>query len=207
MADIASALKLAEGTIYLYFENKRALTVAVITTWFAEIVDETEARAQAASSPLDRLRLLIQSHLELILGNPPMYLLFIREVRASSDYESTGGRALNRRYTDLLRPCVQQLEKASLLSFPLVRDIVYGGVEHVAWSAIMSKERCALPDIRALAIQLADTYLRILRPVPVATTEPADIEGRLQRLEQAMGLRTRSQDFQPDNVEHRKSSL
>lgn len=119
-----------------------------------------------------------------------MYLLFIREVRASPDYESSGGRALNRRYTDLLRPCVQHLGKESPLSFPIIRDIVYGGVEHVAWSVIVSKERGAPPDIRALAAQLASTYSLALRPLSGAATESADIEERLQALERVVGLRS-----------------
>lgn len=159
MAEIASALDVAEGTIYLYFPTKQALVIGVVLAWYGDIVDETERTLGQFSTPLDRLEYLIRQHIEMILAQPSMYLLFIREVRASPVYESSGGRALNRRYTDLLRTAIEGLTPNSTLAFPFQRDLVYGGVEHVAWSAIQHPTGVAL-DVSAMARLLALTYAK-----------------------------------------------
>lgn len=161
MAEIAASLELAEGTVYLYFDNKRMLVTAVAIAWFGDIVDQTEREAETIAALPARLQFLIRSHLEMILAHPSMYLLFIREVRASPTYESSGGRALNRRYTDLLRPCIDGVKPTPGLDFPVARDMVYGGVEHVAWSAIVRKET-APARIQQLAADLATAYGRAL---------------------------------------------
>ncbi|WP_219210944.1 TetR/AcrR family transcriptional regulator [Variovorax boronicumulans] len=161
MAEIAASLELAEGTVYLYFDNKRMLVTAVAIAWFGDIVDQTEREAEAIAALPARLQFLIRSHLEMILAHPSMYLLFIREVRASPTYESSGGRALNRRYTDLLRPCIDGAKPTPGLDFPVARDMVYGGVEHVAWSAIVRKET-APARIQQLSADLATAYGRAL---------------------------------------------
>lgn len=183
MAEIAARIGVAEGTVYLSFDSKRDLMVAVVVDWFGEITDETAHDLEAIAAPADRLRFLIQRHLDVILRHSELYLMFIREIRASADYRDSDGRALNRRYTDLLRQTIATIAPADAPSPAILRDLIYGGVEHVAWSAILRGE-AATVDTAALAGQLAQTYGRALG----LSEAPPDLDRRLARIEQALGI-------------------
>lgn len=184
MAEIAARIGVAEGTVYLSFASKRDLMVAVAVDWFGEITDETAHALAAIEAPLDRLRFLIQRHLDVILGHAELYLMFIREIRASPAYRDSDGRALNRRYTDLLRQTVAAAAPAEGPSPAMLRDLVYGGVEHVAWSAILRGEAGSL-DTAALAAELVLPYARMLG----LEAAPPDLGARLTRIEQILGIR------------------
>ena len=183
MIDIAQALDLAEGTLYLYFPSKRELVVAVALSWFEEITDDTERQAGAIANRRSRLQFLIQRHLEMITGNAKMYLLYIREVRAAPTYGGSVGKALNRRYTDLLRPCLEGGANSGL-AFPVARDLVYGGTEHVAWSGIVRGD-ASPARLHELSVALAEAFARAL-----CLDDPAsdDLGSRLTRIEQVLGL-------------------
>lgn len=65
-----------------------------------------------------------------------------------------------------------------------LRDLVYGGVEHVAWAAIVRGETATL-DTAGLARGIAATFFRGfgLRP-----PEGPTLEARLRRIEAKLGL-------------------
>jgi len=144
--------------------------------------------ARAIREPADRLSFLIQRHLSVILDNRELYLTFIREVRASESYATSAGRQENRRYTSLLRDTLQQaMESGSItcdLDASTMRDLVYGGVEHVAWSAIVRGDSVTL-DKAEVAKRLAATFVRGFGLKPASS---ADHEARLRRIERHLGL-------------------
>ena len=181
MADIARDVGVAEGTVYLYFASKRDLVLAVTVDWFGEITERTARELVAIRNPLDRLRFLVLRHFDVILDNPELYLMFLREVRATSAYRRSPGRALNRRYTDLLKDTLAGAEAAGL-SPAAMRDLVYGGVEHVCLSAIHRGEAATL-DRPGLAAPIAEAYARAFG---LSGTQP--IDDRLRRIEEHLGL-------------------
>lgn len=181
MADIARDIGVAEGTVYLYFASKRELVLAVVVDWFGEITERTAREAVAIRSPEDRLRFLVLRHFDVILDNPELYLMFLREVRATAGYRRSPGRALNRRYTDLLKDTLAD-GGAHGLSAATMRDLVYGGVEHICLSAIHRGEAATL-DRAGLAAPIAEAYARAFG---LAAAQP--IGERLRRIEAHLGL-------------------
>jgi TetR/AcrR family fatty acid metabolism transcriptional regulator len=188
MIEVARAVGVAEGTVYIYFAGKQDLVAAVASDWFEEITETTAQEAQAIHEPADRLRFLIQRHLSVILDNRELYLTFIREVRASESYAMSGGRRVNRRYTSLLRDVLQQATESGSITCDLdastMRDLVYGGVEHVAWSAIVRGDSAELDKAEA-AKRLAAMFVRGFGLQPASG---ADHEARLRRIERHLGL-------------------
>jgi len=181
MADIARDIGVAEGTVYLYFASKRELVLAVIVDWFGEITERTAREAVAIKTPPDRLRFLVLRHFDVILDNPELYLMFLREVRATAGYRRSPGRALNRRYTDLLKETLAAGEAAGL-SPATMRDLVYGGVEHICLSAIHRGEAATL-DRAGLAASIAQAYARAFG---LGDVQP--LGDRLRRIEEHLGL-------------------
>ena len=65
------------------------------------------------------------------------------------------------------------------MSDDMVRDMIYGGAEHVAWTAIVQKRTKKL-NIADAAKKLGRTYWRALK---VSTTTEDSTDERLARIE------------------------
>ncbi|MBV1933500.1 MAG: TetR/AcrR family transcriptional regulator [Parvibaculaceae bacterium] len=188
MAEIAVAVGLSEGSLYNYVSNKRDLAIRVAERWFQQNASQIEASLATLSSTRDKLGYLVLQHLSTILEHRELYMMWIREVRATSAYSTSHSRDIFRDYTGLLRDVLadgmDNRELRDTLDGAEARDMILGGVEHVAWTQII-QNRDDL-DVGDLARRLSDTYWHALS-VPPSTasstsTETAQLEEISQRL-------------------------
>lgn len=138
VAGIAARVGVVEGTVYKYFDSKSELLLRVLEHWYAELVDAYARDLAGVDGTAARLRLLVWRHLRAIRDYPRLCRLMFSEVRAERDYRGSSLHALNRRYTELLvevlREGVDAGEIRPELPLPLVRDMIYGGIEHYTWT-------------------------------------------------------------------------
>lgn len=138
VASIAERIGVVEGTIYKYFDSKRGLLLAVLESWYRQLVAEHTEALAGISDTRARLRLLIWRHLRTVAESPALCGLMFREVRGEYDYPGSRLHQLNREYTDLLlgvlRDGVQAGEIRSDFPLTLVRDMIFGGIEHYTWA-------------------------------------------------------------------------
>ena len=89
------------------------------------------------------LRLLVWRHLRSIRDNPLLCRLMFREVRSEADYHGSGLHQLNRQYTELLVQVLDQGQQSGEIRrdvpLPLLRDMVYGAIEHHTWNFICGR--------------------------------------------------------------------
>eukprot|EP00439_Symbiodinium_sp_Y106_P087859 s1_g395.t1 len=189
MADVAAATGLSEGSLYNYVPSKRELAIRVAEGWFSSQADELKGTLSAIAHPRDQITLLVQRHIAMIMEQPELFLMWIREVRATDAYLTSSSRDIFRSYTGLLRTVLANAQEAEFIetdmSDDMVRDMIYGGAEHIAWTAIVQKRTGTL-DVADAARSLGQTYWRALKaePVPENSTEArlARIEAKLDRL-------------------------
>ncbi|TAJ53358.1 MAG: TetR/AcrR family transcriptional regulator [Nevskiaceae bacterium] len=155
VAEIALKLGVVEGTIYKYFATKRELLLKVLEYWYEEMFGDYARDLAGQSSHRARLHLLIWRHLRSVRDFPRLCRLMFREVQSEHDYRGTLLHDLNRRYTQLLVDVIEAGvaggEFRADLPAPLLRSLVYGGIEHHSWNYVCG--RGAL-DIDSLAEQL-----------------------------------------------------
>lgn len=184
MAEIALAVGLSEGSLYNYVNNKRDLAIRVAERWFLQNASRIEASLATLSSTRDKLGFLVLQHLSTILEHRELYMMWIREVRATSAYSTSHSRDIFRGYTGLLRDVLAEAmargELRDTLDGAEARDMILGGVEHVAWTQII-QNRDDL-DIGDLARRLSDTYWQALSALPSPSTEASQLEQISQRL-------------------------
>ncbi len=183
MADVADATGLSEGSLYNYVPSKRELAIRVAEGWFSSQADELKGTLSAISHPRDQITLLVQRHIAMIMEQPELFLMWIREVRATDAYLTSSSRDIFRSYTGLLRTVLANAQEAELIdtdmSDDMVRDMIYGGAEHIAWTAIVQKRTGTL-DVAEAARSLGQTYWRALKAESVSDK---GIEQRLARIE------------------------
>lgn len=155
MAEIAARVGVVEGALYKYFATKRELLLKVLEHWYAEMFGDYARELGRVRTHRARLRLLIWRHLRSIRDFPLLCRLMFREVRSEADYHGSGLHAANRRYTQFLLDAIESGVAAGEfradIAPSLLRDLVYGGTEHLSWNYVCG--RGAL-DIDAIADQL-----------------------------------------------------
>lgn len=189
MADIAAATGIAEGTVYLYFESKRDLIMGVAVYWCRQMLESTLQQLSAVDRVTDKLTISIQNHLTFMLGHPDLYFLFFREIRTSPDYSTSELHHVNRLYTEPLKNCLAEAIPGGTspagLTPSQMRDMVYGGVEHIGWASIVQGKVHEV-DIPQLARSLTATYLRAFG---VEEAQGIDaLELRLRKIEGVLGI-------------------
>lgn len=140
IADIARRAGVSDGLVYRYFQNKRDLLNAVLTAFYERTMVDLEAIAARAAPFEQRLRGLIHRHLETFAAEADLCRLFISEVRTASDYQGSPVQQLNRRYTSILVRIIEDgIARGDVrgdIDIRLVRDVIFGAVEHRSWAAV-----------------------------------------------------------------------
>ncbi|MGH8460754.1 MAG: TetR/AcrR family transcriptional regulator [Stenotrophobium sp.] len=155
VAEIAARIGVVEGTVYKYFESKRELLLKVLERWYEEMFGDYARDLAGISGTRARLRLLVWRHLRSIRDYPLLCRLMFREVRSERDYHGSDLHELNRRYTQLLLEVLEdgvnckELRQDAPLT--LLRDMVYGSIEHYTWNFICGRGEL---DIDATADQI-----------------------------------------------------
>lgn len=188
MADIAAAVGLSEGSLYNYVSNKRNLAIRVAERWFQQNASQIEASLATLSSTRDKLGFLVLQHLSTILAHRELYMMWIREVRATTAYSTSHSRDIFRGYTGLLRDVLADAmadgELCDTLDGAEARDMVLGGVEHAAWTQII-QNRDDL-DVGDLARRLSDTYWKALSNLPSPSSSGAAQAEQLEEISQRL---------------------
>ncbi len=156
VSEIATRLGVVEGTVFKYFPTKRQLLLKVLERWYEEMFGDYARDLAGVREPRERLRLLVWRHLRSVRENPQLCRLMFREVRSGPDYPGSRLHGLNRRYTQLLMGVIADGVKAGAfrddVPLPLLRDLVYGGIEHHTWNFMSGRGEL---DIEAVADRIA----------------------------------------------------
>jgi AcrR family transcriptional regulator len=151
ITDIAQAADISDGLIYKYFENKRDLLERVLTNFYELTIVDLEAKVSRGKTFGERLYILVSEHLTVFVSDIDLCRLFISEVRTASDYRGSAIQQLNRRYTSILIKIVdkgiEDGEIAADLDPRLVRDMLFGAIEHSTWRHVRGIRPLDVPRI------------------------------------------------------------
>ena len=187
--DIARQAGISEATVFSYFTSKRDLCMQVIKGWYDEISLVLEQEVPLVTGTRAQLHFVVHKHLvTLMQDGTGMCKLVLSEGR-SADEEFSGLIAeLKRRYTaplmKVLANAVRAGEVRQDMPLPLLRDMVYGSMEHVLWDYMVNRNK---PDVETTARQLTDMLWTAFVPVTKSLEQLAqfrsDVADALRRLE------------------------
>jgi AcrR family transcriptional regulator len=166
MAAVAKAAGLAEGTLYNYFDDKLDLVMRASMVRFAGHVAKAERVVEDARSLRKGLAALIAVQLEIILEAREIYRVWLREIRGGDSYRNSEARNTLRRLSNqfirLLERFDAKPDPALGLTPAMMRDMVFGGVEHIGFTAIVQRREREL-DIARTSAHLATAYTRAFK--------------------------------------------
>jgi AcrR family transcriptional regulator len=188
-AEIAERAGVVEGTIYRYFSNKRDLLIKVVEAWYDEMISDYDEQLSQISGTWNRLRFLIWKHLSVIHAEPALCRFMFTELRADADYRSTTVFLLNKAYTrrmiEIIDAAMKSGEFRSDIPTRMVRDLVFGGVEHHTWSYLRGEGNFF---VDSAANSITDMVYRGMAVQPEQADHPLEqIVRRLEAVADALG--------------------
>jgi AcrR family transcriptional regulator len=190
--EIAQRSGVSEATVFSYFGGKRDLCLEVIRRWYDEISTELERELPLRDGLPAQLQFAMRQHLEHLVGEGAgLCALVLGEGRVADAPFREAIAAMKRRYVKPLMTAIQAArdrgEVRADLPARLMRDLVYGPMEHVLWDFVASGRR---PDVAATSRQLADLVLAAFAPpdAPLAALRrlQADVGAAVRRFDDAV---------------------
>lgn len=182
IAEIAERAGVVEGSIYRFFTNKRDLLVRVVEQWYEDMLARDAEQFAGVRGVWNQLRFIIHHHLASIRRDPALSRIVFHELRPDPDYRSTHVFELNQAYThrviDVVKAGVASGELRADISPTLVRDMIYGCIEHRTWAFLRNEGDF---DLDATADGIADVIYRGMTAAPVGTGDA--LSGSINRLE------------------------
>ncbi len=155
VAEIAARVGVVEGTIFHYFRNKRELMVRVMEDFYKDITADQQNGIKGVKGTRNRLRYVIWHHLRVISDNASLCGVILRESRGLGSELTADVQRFNRKYTNCLNTVISGGIEAGEIrlstSVSLVRNTVYGSIEHALWSLLSGEHEI---DVDAYADEL-----------------------------------------------------
>ena len=147
--EVAERCGISEATIYKYFDSKRDLLIKVAEQWFGEMLRE-DHRSVSGHGTLEALRQLVWRNLSMVRREPALTRFVLLDLRPDPVYRSMSIFELNRRFTaqvsEVLREGVQTGELRDDIPVSLLRDMIFGCIEHQTWAYIRGEGDFSVDD-------------------------------------------------------------
>src|SRR5271169_2375978 len=183
ISDIAERAGVVEGSLYRFFANKRDLLVKTVEHWYEDMLAHDEEQFQGIRGTWNRIRFMVHHHLSSIQRDPALSRLVFQELRPDPGYRKTRLFHLNQAYThrivDIIKAAMAAGEFRSDISPSLVRDMIYGAVEHRTWSFLRNEGEFNIDET-------ADGITEIIYQGLVKTTTREPAPRTAERLEQVL---------------------
>lgn len=135
IAHIARQAGVADGTIYLYFKNKEDILVQFFNFKAKMVFDRFKEEVKKGQNAADKLKHLIQIHLEEFQKDRSMAVVYQVEMRRHSRVAEDQIKAMSKMYLNLVAEIIEQgQEEGSIrkdLYVSLVKRFIVGAIDEV----------------------------------------------------------------------------
>ncbi len=183
MAEIAAKVGVVEGALYKHFGGKRELLFEATRAFYEPLIAATSKELAAVHGSRNRLRFVIFRQLQAFVSHPEMCRLIIQEIRPYDDYYGSVVRELNRKSTSVVINILDEARRAGELRADiraaLVRDVIFGGIEHLAFRTLAGRGTI---DVQRYADELTQLIWNGLTPGTNETAGAGNTESETERL-------------------------
>ncbi len=136
IAQIAQIAKIAEGSIYHYFENKEDLLFSIPEERMENFFSGLREHLRGIKGALNKLRKLIWCHLKFYEKNKDYTQILLLELRRNPRFNQSKAYGMIREYSKIILQVIEEGKKEKAIRKEIdpyiLRDIILGTIEHFA---------------------------------------------------------------------------
>ena len=153
VSEIARAAEVADGTIYLYFRNKDDLLISLFEEKMGEVVEDVRRRIAAGGDALEKLRIFIENHMDLMEREAGLVEVIQVELRQSTKFLKDYTPVKFFEYLDVIRDILEEGKGQGVfrpeLSVSIARRAIFGALDELSLTYILSRKPKYHPTVTA----------------------------------------------------------
>ncbi|HDG98572.1 MAG: TetR family transcriptional regulator [Deltaproteobacteria bacterium] len=161
VADIAREAGVADGTIYIYFENKDDILISLFEEQMSLVLENMEAQLSTVDDPAEKLRIFALTHLKLVEENQSMAEIIQVELRQSSKFIKEYKNQQFARYLDIIAGIIREGQEKGVFRADIVPGIAkrafFGALDEMSRFWVLSSRKDY--DIKTAALQISQYFL------------------------------------------------
>lgn len=165
ISEIAKEAKVADGTIYLYFENKDDILISLFEEQMKVVIDNMEVEISGIDDPAKKLERFASTHLGLIEKNQDMAEIIQVELRQSNKFMKEYKNEKFIQYLNIIEDIISEGQKRGIFKEDVIPKVAkrafFGALDEVSRFWVLSTRREY--DIRTVAKQISEYFLNGIR--------------------------------------------
>ena len=123
VSDIAKEAQVADGTIYLYFENKDDILISLFEEQMKKVLDNMKSEVSKENDAVTKIKRFALNHLKLIELNKDMAEIIQVELRQSSKFMKEYKNERFLAYLNLIADIIRKGQEQGVFKKEIIPDI------------------------------------------------------------------------------------
>ncbi|MGE5284046.1 MAG: TetR/AcrR family transcriptional regulator [Actinomycetota bacterium] len=153
VSEIARAAEVADGTIYLYFRNKDDLLISLFEEKMGEVVADVRRRIAAGGNALEKLRIFIENHMDLLEREAGLVEVLQVELRQSTKFLKDYTPVKFFEYLEVISDILEEGKREGVLrpdlDVSIARRAIFGALDELSLTYILSRKPKYHPTVAA----------------------------------------------------------
>jgi TetR/AcrR family transcriptional regulator, fatty acid metabolism regulator protein len=169
VSDIAREAQVADGTIYLYFENKDDILISLFEEQMKTVLENMVEQLSKEKDGTGKIKRFALTHLRLIELNKNMAEIIQVELRQSSKFMKEYKNEKFMQYLNLISDVIREGQEQGVFKKDIIPDIAkrafFGALDEMSRFWVLSSHKKY--DIETAAKQISEYFLHglIKRPI------------------------------------------
>jgi TetR/AcrR family fatty acid metabolism transcriptional regulator len=162
VSEIAREAGVADGTIYLYFQNKDDILISLFEDGMKTVIDRVRSEIEKETDPLQKIKCFARAHLSLIEDNKDMAEIIQVELRQSNKFMKEYRNEKFFEYIDLISSIVKEGQAQGVIRQDVEPGIVkrafFGALDEMSRYWVLSFKRKY--SINTAAEQISEFFIK-----------------------------------------------
>ncbi|MGQ9813429.1 MAG: TetR/AcrR family transcriptional regulator [Dissulfurimicrobium sp.] len=167
IADIAKEANVAEGTIYLYFNNKYDILITIFEEEIGKIIARVKQELALLDSPEEKLERFAALHLSLVEDNRELAEIIQVELRQSSKFMKEYRNKKFAEYVNIISQIVRQGQATGVFRADVMPGIFkrafFGALDEMSRFWVLSSRKKY--SVSTAAKQISEFFLQGIRSI------------------------------------------
>jgi TetR/AcrR family fatty acid metabolism transcriptional regulator len=153
VSEIARAASVADGTIYLYFRNKDDLLISLFEEKMGEVVADVRRRTAAGGNAIEKLKIFIGNHMDLLERESGLVEVLQVELRQSTKFLKDYTPVKFFEYLEIISEILEEGKREGVLrpdlNVAIARRAIFGALDELSLTYILSRKPKYHPTVTA----------------------------------------------------------